>query len=107
MQHLPQHKFRQRVKRYKSSNKIRTFICWEQFLLMSFAQFTYRESLLDIETCLRAMKEKLYHIRIRSQVSKSTLADANEKRIVSGFISCAFHAAILFLIHLFFVFSLR
>ncbi len=80
MEHLPQHKFRQCVERYKGDYKIRSFSCWNQFLSMSFAQLTYRESLRDIETCLRAMQNKLYHMGIKSKVSKSTLADANEKR---------------------------
>ena len=80
MEHLPQHKFRQCVERYKGNYKIRSFNCWNQFLCMSFAQLTYRESLRDIETCLRAMQNKLYHMGIKSKVSKSTLADANEKR---------------------------
>jgi len=80
MEHLPQHKFRQCVERYKGNYKIRTFSCWNQFLTMSFAQLTYRESLRDIETCLRAMQNKLYHMGINSKISKSTLADANENR---------------------------
>ena len=80
MEHLPQYKFRQCVERYKGNYKIRSFSCWNQFLCMSFAQLTYRESLRDIETCLRAMQNKLYHMGIKSKVSKSTLADANEKR---------------------------
>lgn len=80
MEHLPQHKFRQCVERYKGNYKIKSFSCWDQFLCMSFAQFTYRESLRDIETCLRAMQGKLYHMGIKSKVSKSTLAYANEKR---------------------------
>jgi len=80
MEHLPQHKFRQCVERYKGNYKVKSFSCWDQFLCMSFAQLTYRESLRDIETCLRAMQPKLYHMGIKSKVSKSTLADANEKR---------------------------
>jgi hypothetical protein len=80
MEHLPQHKFNQCVKRYKGNYKIKSFSCWDQFLCMSFAQLTYRESLRDIETCLRAMQGKLYHMGIKSKVSKSTLAYANEKR---------------------------
>jgi hypothetical protein len=80
MEHLPQHKFRQCVERYKGNYKIKSFSCWDQFLCMSFAQLTYRESLRDIETCLRAMQSKLYHMGIKSKISKSTLADANEKR---------------------------
>lgn len=80
MEHLPQHKFRQCVERYKGNYKIKSFSCWDQFLSMSFAQLTYRESLRDIATCLRAMQGKLYHMGIKSKVSKSTLAYANEKR---------------------------
>ena len=80
MEHLPQHKFRQCVEQYKGNYKIKSFSCWDQFLCMSFAQLTYRESLRDIETCLRAMQGKLYHMGIKSKVSKSTLAYANEKR---------------------------
>lgn len=80
MEHLPQNKFRQCVERYKGNYKIKSFSCWDQFLCMSFAQLTYRESLRDIETCLRAMQGKLYHMGIMSKVSKSTLAYANEKR---------------------------
>jgi hypothetical protein len=80
MEHLPQHKFNQCVKLYKGNYKIKSFSCWDQFLCMSFAQLTYRESLRDIETCLRAMQGKLYHMGIKSKVSKSTLAYANEKR---------------------------
>ena len=56
------------------------FSCLDQFLCMAFAQLSYRESLRDIESCLRAMQNKLYHMGIRSRVSRSTLADANEKR---------------------------
>lgn len=59
---------------------MRKFSCLDQFLCMAFAQLTYRESLRDIETCLRAMQPKLYHAGIRGKVSRSTLADANEKR---------------------------
>lgn len=80
MEHLPQHKFRQCVKRYKGNYKIKSFSCWDQFLCMSFAQLTYRHSLRGITTCLRAMQGKLYHMGIKSKVSKSTLAYANEKR---------------------------
>ena len=80
MEHLSQHKFYQCVERYKGNYKIKSFSCWDQFLCMSFAQLTYRQSLRDIETCLRAMQGKLYHMGIKSKVSKSTLAYANEKR---------------------------
>ena len=77
---LPQYQFRQCVARYNGNYKMKSFSCWEQFLCLSFAQLTYRESLRDIESCLRAMQPKLYHMGIKSKVSRSTLADANEKR---------------------------
>ena len=77
---FPMHQFRQCVSRYGGNKGVRTFTCLDQFICMAFAQLTYRESLRDIQCCLRAMKEKLYHIGIRGNVSRSTLADANEKR---------------------------
>ena len=77
---LPQKKFRQCVERYKGNHRVRTFSCYDQFLCMAFAQLTYRESLRDIECCLRSVHEKLYHIGIRGKVSRSTLSDANENR---------------------------
>ncbi len=77
---LPMHKFRQCVNRYSGNKGVRTFTCLDQFMCMAFAQLTYRESLRDIECCLRAMKEKLYHMGIKGSISRSTLADANEKR---------------------------
>jgi hypothetical protein len=80
MSYLPKHSFRKCVKKYNGNYKIHSFSCWEQFLVMSFAQLTYRESLRDIESCLRAMQHKLYHLGIRSRISRSTLADANENR---------------------------
>ncbi len=80
MDFLPMHKFRQCVNRYNGNKGIRTFTCLDQFLCMAFAQLTYRESLRDIECCLRAMHEKLYHMGIRGKISRSTLARANEKR---------------------------
>jgi hypothetical protein len=80
MDYLPMDKFRQCVDRYKGNYKVKKFSCWDQFLCMSFAQLTYRESLRDIETCLRAMRPKLYHMGIKGKVSRSTLAEANEKR---------------------------
>lgn len=80
MTYLPRHSFRSCVKKYQGDYKVRAFTCWEQFLVMAFAQLTYRESLRDIEVCLRAMQNKLYHIGIRSNISRSTLAEANEKR---------------------------
>jgi hypothetical protein len=77
---LPKHEFDKCVRRYGGNRKIRTFSCFDQFLCMAYAQLTYRESLRDIETCLRSVQSKLYHIGIRGNVSRSTLADANEKR---------------------------
>ncbi len=67
------------VARYDGDYRLRRFSCWDQFLCLAFAQFTYRESLRDIEACLRASPDKLYHMGIRGRVSRSTLADANEK----------------------------
>ena len=80
MNHLPLHTFRRCVQRYGGDRYIKSFSCQEQFRCMAFAQFTYRESLRDIEACLNAQSSKLYHMGIRSSVARSTLADANEKR---------------------------
>jgi transposase len=80
MDFLPQKKFRQCVNRYNGNYRVRSFTCYDQLLCMAFAQMTYRESLRDIQCCLRAMREKLYHMGIRGKVSRSTLADANETR---------------------------
>ena len=80
MDFLPMAKFRRCVDKYNGNYRIRSFTCFDQFLCMAFAQLTYRESLRDIECCLRAMKEKLYHMGIRGKISRSTLADANENR---------------------------
>ena len=80
MDFLPMHRFRQCVKRYNGNRYMKSFSCLDQFLCMAFAQLSYRESLRDIESCLRAMKNKLFHLGIRSHVSRSTLADANENR---------------------------
>ena len=77
---LPKHKFRQCVSRYKGNYRVRSFTCFDQFLCMAFAQLTYRESLRDIVCCLRAMRDKLYHMGIRAKVSRTTLARANENR---------------------------
>ena len=79
-QHLPLTTFRRCVTRYGGEHKVKSFSCLEQFLCMAFAQLTYRESLRDIEACLRAQADKLYHMGIKSRVSRSTLADANEVR---------------------------
>jgi len=80
MNHLPKYSFTKYVNKYKGNYKVQSFHCWEQFLVMSFAQLTYRESLRDIESCLRAMNKKLYHMGISSKISRSTLATANKKR---------------------------
>lgn len=80
MSYIPKYSFDSCVKKYRGNYKVQSFTCWEQFLAMSFAQLTYRESLRDIETCLRAMQNKLYHIGIRSKISRSTLAAANQNR---------------------------
>ena len=77
---LPHWEFRTCVKRYQGECNIKTFSCMDQFLCMAFAQLTYRESLRDIEVCLHGNSSKLYHMGIRSPISRSTLADANEKR---------------------------
>jgi hypothetical protein len=79
-QHLPLTTFRRCVARYGGEHKVKTFSCLDQYLSMAFAQLTYRESLRDIEACLRAQESKLYHMGIKSRVSRSTLADANEVR---------------------------
>ena len=80
MEHLPLHTFRRCVQRYPSKYPTKTFSHLDQFLCMAFAQLTYRESLRDIETCLRAHQAKLYHLGIRGNIARSTLADANEQR---------------------------
>ena len=78
--HLPLHTFRRCVDRYQGEHYVKQFRCLDQYLSMAFAQLTYRESLRDIEACLRAQKNKLYPMGIRATISRSTLADANEKR---------------------------
>ena len=75
---LPDREFRRCVDRYDGDQRSRGFSCWDQFLCLSFAQLTYRESLRDIEACLRSVQPKLYHMGFRGKVSRSTLADANE-----------------------------
>ena len=70
---LPMHEFRKCVQRYEGNYKVKSFSCFDQFLCMAFAQLTYRESLRDIEACLRSMQEELYHMGIRGNVSLSTL----------------------------------
>ena len=78
MDFLPAYEFRKCVERYRGDYKWRGFSCWDQFLCLAFAQLTYRESLRDIEACLRSVQPKLYHMGFRGRVSRSTLADANE-----------------------------
>jgi transposase len=80
MDFLPLYEFRQCVKRYDGNHKVQSFSCLDQFLSMAFAQLTYRESLRDIEACLRAAHSKLYHMGIRGRVSRNTLANANRER---------------------------
>jgi len=80
MQFISEYEFRRCVERYNGDRRVRNFSCWDQFLCMAFAQLTYRESLRDIEACLRAKKNKLYHLGIRGKISRSTIADANDKR---------------------------
>src|SRR5262249_2988524 len=79
-QHLPLTTFRRCVTRYGGAHKVKSFSCLDQYLCMAFAQLTYRDSLRHMEACLRAQQSKLYHMGIKSQVSRSTLADANESR---------------------------
>jgi len=80
MTHVPQTTFQRCVARYRGDYKASRFSCWDQFLCMAFAQLTYRESLRDIEACLRAVQPKLYHVGIRARVARATLAYANETR---------------------------
>jgi len=80
MDHLPLPAFRRCAQRYQGDYKVKTFSCLDQFLVMAFAQLSYRESLRDIEACLRAMRSKLYHMGIRGGVSRNNLAHANETR---------------------------
>jgi hypothetical protein len=77
---VPLHQFRKCVRRYHGDYKVRSFSCLDQFLSMAFAQLTYRESLRDIEVCLRAVGKKLYHMGIRGNVARNSLAHANEAR---------------------------
>jgi transposase len=80
MDFVPRHTFRRRVRRYGGDQGVRRFRCWQQFLVMVFAQLTFRASLRDIEACLSAVPEKLYHMGFTGPVARSTLAEANEKR---------------------------
>ena len=80
MDHLPLHTFRRCVARYGGHHKVQSFSCLDQYLCMAFAQLTYRESLRDIEACLRAQATKLYHLGIRGNIARNTLANANATR---------------------------
>lgn len=80
MTHVSPRTFQTCVARYGGDYKTSRFSCWDQYLCMAFAQLTYRESLRDIEACLRAVQPRLYHMGIRARISRSTLADANETR---------------------------
>ena len=96
MDFVPAHEFRRYVEQYRGNHKVKSFSCWDQFLCMDFAQLTYRESLRDIEACLRASGSKLYHLGIRGKVSRNTLAHANETRdwrIYADFAQVLIHTA--------------
>ena len=96
MDFLPLHEFRKCVERYRGDYKVKSFSCMDQFLCMAFAQLTYRESLRDIEACLRSMHTKLYHMGIRGQVSRNTLSNANNQRdwhIYADFAQILIHTA--------------
>lgn len=80
MKFLPLHEFNKCVAHYQGNHRVKKFSCLNQFYVMAFAQLTYRESLRDIEACLNAMQNKLYHLGIQGPISRSTLADANENR---------------------------
>jgi hypothetical protein len=96
MDFLPMHEFRRCIRRYRGHYKVQSFSCLDQYLCMAFAQLTFRESLRDIETCLRAVQPKLYHMGIRAKVSRTTLARANENRdwrIYADFAQVLIHIA--------------
>ena len=96
MDFLPLTTFRKCVKRYRGNYKVKSFTCLDQFLCMAFAQLSFRESLRDIEACLRSMKNKLYHMGIRSQVSRNNLSNANNTRdwrIYADFAQVLIHTA--------------
>ncbi len=96
MDHIPAQEFQKCIIRYGGDRNHRGFSCWDQFLCLAFAQLTYRESLRDIEACLRSVGSKLYHMGFRGKVSRSTLADANEThdwRIYADFAQALIHVA--------------
>ena len=96
MDFLPIYEFNKCVRRYSGNYKVHSFRCWNQFLCMAFAQLTYRESLRDIESCLNSVHSKLYHMGFRANISRSTLAYANETRdwrIYADFAQVLIHIA--------------
>ena len=96
MDFIPMYEFKKCVQRYRGNYKVQSFSCWNQFLCMSFAQLTYRESLRDIESCLNSMQSKLYHMGFRGSIPRSTLAYANETRdwrIYADFAQVLIHIA--------------
>lgn len=96
MEFLPLYEFRKCVGRYNGDYKVKSFSCMDQFLCLAFAQLTFRESLRDIEACLRSMQSKLYHMGIRGRVSRNTLSNANNQRdwhIYADFAQVLIHKA--------------
>jgi hypothetical protein len=93
MEFAPWHTFRRLVRQYRGDFNVRSFSCLDQFLCMAFAQLTYRESLRDIEACLSAQPSKCYHLGLRGNVTRSNLADANERR--DWRIHCAYAQALI------------
>jgi hypothetical protein len=96
MDFLPTYEFHQCVDRYQGHYKVKSFSCWDQFLCMAFAQLTYRESLRDIQACLRVAQPKLYHMGFRGRISRNTLANANQTRnwrIFADFAQVLIHIA--------------
>jgi hypothetical protein len=96
MDHLPAHSLRRCVERYQGHYRVKRFSCIDQCRCMAFAQLTYRESLRDIEVCLRTQQSKLYHMGIRAPVARNTLANANQVRdwrIHADFAQALIHTA--------------
>lgn len=96
MAHAPHREFQRCVRRYEGDARVRRFRCWDHFLSLAFAQLTYRESLRDVEASLGAIPERLYHMGFRGRPTRSTLADANEKRnwrIYADFAQVLIHQA--------------
>ena len=85
MEFIPIYEFRKCVNRYNGNYKIKSFTCWEQFLCMAFAQLTYRESLRDIEACLRAAHKKLYHMGIHSKISRKIHWQMQIKSVIGAY----------------------